>query len=468
MGMKNIFLFKILILISFFCNSQDNIDKVKFDSLINYQVQKKETLYSISKKFDIEIDDIIKYNPELKNNKLRKREIIIVPLVKKLSSISFSKEIVKETEIDSVSKINEIKIKKNFIRIAYMAPFKIESIIIDSTEQVNAYLKEQNLTTISINFYNGILFAADELDKKNISVEIDVYDTDNKIDQIKNLKNSNDFNKYDLIVGPLINRNYNAFFNTNFKTNSVSPLVYDDITLNSKTIIPVANDSLKRERMFKIIDELILKNEDQCAMIISDSLNKKSKNKLLKRFPLAEIIDLNEINNSVDPKITDSLLGSYKENWVFLETKKSNLISSVTSLLNSQINNERKIRLFSTVSNENYENSNISYEKLGNLSFMYPSNSKPNSSDEFTEFQNKFLLKFGKYPDRISIKSYDVIKDLLLRIAISKSLKNSLYVGETKLMQNKFNYEYNDKFGFQNTSFFILRHEDLNIIDHQN
>ena len=126
MGMKNVFLFKILILISFFCNSQDNIDKVKFDSLINYQVQKKETLYSISKKFDIEIADIIKYNPELKNNKLRKKEIIIVPLVKKLSSISFSKEIVKETEIDSVSKINEIKIKKNFIRIAYMAPFKIE------------------------------------------------------------------------------------------------------------------------------------------------------------------------------------------------------------------------------------------------------------------------------------------------------------------------------------------------------
>ena len=138
MGMKNVFLFKILILISFFCNSQDNIDKVKFDSLINYQVQKKETLYSISKKFDIEIADIIKYNPELKNNKLRKKEIIIVPLVKKISSISFSKEIVKETEIDSVSKINEIKIKKNFIRIAYMTPFKIESIIIDSTEKVNA------------------------------------------------------------------------------------------------------------------------------------------------------------------------------------------------------------------------------------------------------------------------------------------------------------------------------------------
>jgi len=468
MGMKNKFLFKILILISFICNSQDNIDKVKFDSLINYQVKKKETLYSISKKFDIEITDLIKYNPELENNKLRKKEIIVVPLVKKLSFINISKEIVKETEIDSTSKISEIEIKKNFIRIAYMAPFKIESIIIDSTEQVNKYLKEQNLTTISINFYNGILFAVDELYKRNISVEIDVYDTDNKIDQIKILKNSNDFDKYDLIIGPLINRNYNAFFNTNFKSNSISPLVSDDITLNSKTIVPVANDSLKRDKMFKIIDDLILMSEDQCAMIISDSLNKKSKNKLLKRFPLAEIIDLNEINNSVDPKITDSLLGSNKENWVFLETKKSNLISSVTSLLNSQINNQRKIRLFSTVSNENYENSNISYEKLGNLSFIYPSSSKPNTSDEFIDFQNKFLLKFGKLPDKISIKSYDITMDLLLRIAISKSIKNSINIGETKLMQNKFNYQYSDGVGFQNTSFFILKHEDLDIIDHHN
>ena len=105
--MKNVFLFKILILISFFCNSQDNIDKVKFDSLINYQVQKKETLYSISKKFDIEIADIIKYNPELKNNKLRKKEIIIVPLVK-LSSISISKEIIKETLDEYIAELEVV------------------------------------------------------------------------------------------------------------------------------------------------------------------------------------------------------------------------------------------------------------------------------------------------------------------------------------------------------------------------
>ena len=193
-----------------------------------------------------------------------------------------------------------------------------------------------------------------------------------------------------MIIGPLINRNFNAFFKKEFKSNSISPLVYDGINLNSNTIVPEANDLLKRQKMFSIIDDLILNNQDQCALIISDSLNQKSKKALIERFPLAEIIDLNKMNNSVDPKVTDSLLGFNKENWVFLETKKPNLVSSVTSLLNSQITDERKIKLFSTVSNENYENPNVNYEKLGNLSFMYPSNSSPNSSEIFLEFQQNF------------------------------------------------------------------------------
>ena len=161
-------------------------------------------------------------------------------------------------------------------------------------------------------------------------------------------------------------------------------------------------------------------------------------------------------------------MGINKENWVFLETKKPNLISSVTSLLNSQISSERKIRLFSTVSNENYENPNISYEKLGNLSFMYPSNSAPNTRDEFEVFQENYLIKFGKYPDNIAIKSYDIMKDLLYRISVSKSIKKSLEIGETKSIQNKFNYIFDSNTGFRNISFFILKHQDFDIIEHQN
>ena len=460
----------ILFLISFFftslfCLSQNKSNKIEFDSLINYKVEKKETLYSISKKFNTEIQDILLFNSDLKNSKLRKNSIIIIPLKKKIVNKFSVKMSVKS---DTVLNSNQLKIKKNYIKIAYLAPFKLSSIEIDSIDQVNSFLKEVNLTTISINFYNGILSAIDEINKSKVDVDIDIFDTENKTDQILSIRNNNDFEDYDLIVGPLIKRNFNTFFQNEIKTSSLSPLVYDDINFNSNTINPEASISLKRDKMFEIIDNLILDTQDQCALIISDSLNKESRKKLIERFPLAEVIDLNKTNNSVDPKIIDSLMGVNKENWVFLETKKPNLISSVTSLLNSQISSERKIKLFSTVSNENYDNPNISYEKLGNLNFMYPSNSAPNSSDEFINFQNNYLTKFGKYPDKISIKSYDLMKDLFYRISVSKSLKKSIEIGETKSIQNKFNYIYDNNSGLKNISFFILKHDDFDIIEYQN
>ena len=465
MGMKACIYTLTLIFSLVFGFSQNQTNKIEFDSLVNYKVKKKETLYSISKKFNAKIDDILLYNPELTNSKLRKNSIIIIPLKKRV----FDQSVVeRKINIDTINNNAKLKIKKDYIKLAYLAPFKLHSIELDSVKQVKGLLKEVNLTTISINFYNGILIAVDELKNSNFKVSVDVFDTQNNTNQVLSIRDNNDFDNYDLIVGPLIKRNYNTFHQNLINTNSISPLVYDDLNLNPNTIVPVASANLKRDKIFSIIDSLILETQDQCALIISDSINIKSRNKLLEKFPLAEVIDLNTINNSVDPKIADSLLGNYKENWVFLETKKPNLISSVTSLLNAQLTSERKIRLFSSVSNENYDNPNVNYEKLGNLSFMYPSNSAPNINEDFIEFQNNYLSKFEKYPDNISIRAFDIIKDLLYRISVSKSLEKSLDMGETRSIQNKFNYSYDDKTGFKNNSFFILRHEDLKIIEHQN
>ena len=230
--------------------------------------------------------------------------------------------------------------------------------------------------------------------------------------------------------------------------------------------ITTTNNSLKSSRVFDIIDSEINLMEDQCAIIISDSENISSKSKLISRFPNAEVVDIDNENLFVDPEITDSLMGFNKQNWVFLETSKTNVISSVTSLLNSQNNNDRKIRLFSTVSSENYENSNISLEKLGNLNFIYPSNSKPSTSFEYNNFYENYIEKYGNEPDRISIKARDLTFDLILRIAVFKKFENSLLYGETTYFQNKFDYTFKDSF-YRNRSFFILRHRDLEILEIQ-
>ena len=81
MGMKNWIFYIIAILFFQFGLSQSNQIE-DFDSIVSYEVKKKETLYNISKKFKITVNDIFLLNPELRGQKLKKKSIISIPLKK--------------------------------------------------------------------------------------------------------------------------------------------------------------------------------------------------------------------------------------------------------------------------------------------------------------------------------------------------------------------------------------------------
>ena len=467
MGMKNWIFY--IIAISFVQFGLSQFNKIEdYDSIVSYQVKKKETLFNISKKFKINIEDIFQFNPELRDQKLRKNSIINIPLKKIKKNIYLDSSINQKT-IDENKLLNQINKKKNpkknNINLAFLAPIKIDEIQYDSINQTKEFLKKINLTTISIDFYNGMKMAIDEESNKDIRINLDVFDTKNRIDVIKDLKENIDFNNYDFVIGPLITRNFNYFNSNDVKTKIVSPLITADVEFRENTIITTAPDSLKRKFVFEMIDEMIELKNDQCVLIISDQKNEKTKNELLIKFPNAEKIDINDKNLFVDPKITDSLMYDNKENWVFLETNRSNVISSVSSLLNSQINEERKIKLISSVSVENYDNPNISYEKLGNLNFIYPSDSFPDQSDALDVFKSNFLDQIGKYPNRVSIKAYDLIKDLLQRFIYYRNYTGFDIDYETSLLNNKYNYKEMDEQGLRNQSFYIVKHKELQVID---
>ena len=62
-----------IIAISFVQFGLSQFNKIEdYDSIVSYQVKKKETLFNISKKFKINIEDIFQFNPELRDQKLRK------------------------------------------------------------------------------------------------------------------------------------------------------------------------------------------------------------------------------------------------------------------------------------------------------------------------------------------------------------------------------------------------------------
>ena len=442
----------------------------KIDTLI-HKVERKETLYSISKIYNVSIEDIRAYNPEIVGNKLKKKMKLNIPQKRKLISIIDKNEVFLETDhndyIDSLPKKINLKdsvFKNKSLKIGLLAPFKMDELDLDSLEINKKLLKELNLTTISLDFYSGSLMALKEANILGINIDFNVFDTENDQRKIEKILLDNDFKDYDFLIGPFIPRNIVQVLDglDNSKIPIISPLTTNKLIKKNNLIQSISQKEVQRESMFDYIDSLIINEPDPCVMIIHDSESIEVKNNILKRFPYAELINTNETLGFVDPEITDSLLVTTKKNYVFLETQDLNTITSVSSLLNSQISKERDIKLMTTYRSDIYENENISFEHLGNLNFIYPSYYKPIYDKNLQFYNEDYITEFGKLPNKTSIRAYDLTLDLVLRSSVYKNINKSVKIGQTEYLQNKFNYQTDTK-GLINLSIYMIEHDKLEI-----
>ena len=472
---KLIFILFPLILLSQDANNELPI-LYTVDTLI-HKVERKQNLYSISKMYNITIEDIKKYNPEIKGSRLSRRMLLYIPVkkktktsittsTKKYDSLSFLND---KLEIKNVNLIDSV-FKKKSINIAFLAPFKLDLIDLDSVENTKLFLKKLNLSTISLDFYSGTILALDKVKELGINISMDVIDTKNDPEAISIILKNKQIQDYDFVLGPLIPRNVIQFSSESVKSKTpiISPLSTKNIKIINNVVQSMPSKQDQRNKMLSYVDSLIIENPNPCVMIIYDNKSESIKDKIIKKFPYAELINTDNNNGYVDPEITDSLLVTSKKNFVFLESENLNTITSVSSLLNSQISHKRDIYMMTTYRSDIYENENISFEHLGNLNFTYPSYYLPVfDSEKINLFNTVYLEKFGKRPNKIAVRGYDITLDIILRVATKKKFIKSVEIGETRYLQNKFNYSSNNK-GFINKSIYIIKHEKLKIIEINN
>ena len=61
-------------------------------------------------------------------------------------------------------------------------------------------------------------------------------------------------------------------------------------------------------------------------------------------------------------------------------------------------------------------------------------------SENLTDFQDDYIDLYGKLPNKESTRAYDLILDVILRIAFREKLK-SIDIGETQYIENRFFYK---------------------------
>ena len=456
--MKRVFIFLLITLQPIFSQN------IVTDTIV-HEVERKETLFSISQKYNININDILELNPQLRDSRLKRKSKILIPIIQSIQEKVLVEKDSLPSEEDLLS-LDSIFVKKrkrdNQLNLSVLLPFRSNTVNYDSIEEVESLFEDRNLYTITLDLYSGILYAIEDLREFDVSINLNVFDTENSINKINEISSENSVKDSDVIIGPLTPRNFEKFSNIELLESipKVFPLSTIPIKIIKGVIQSVTPKNLLRERMINYLDKNLDREEN--IVIIADSLNNEIESKLSEIFPNSIKIKP-EFEGYILPELLDSLLVDSLPNKVIVESEIFTLISSVVSQLNSQITSERDVKLYTTYRGNQYDDPSINIKDLGNLAFTYTSISKKINNDSISKFESRYLNLFGSLPNKDVIRGYDVTKDILLRVLIDKNLNRTTKYDEQSYTESKFLYKKDTLGGLFNSSMFILRHREYDI-----
>ena len=348
------------------------------------------------------------------------------------------------------------------MNVSVLLPFRSSEVNFDSIQEVESLFEDRNLYTIALDFYSGILYAINDIRKMGVSINLNVFDTENSLNKIFEISNNEKIINSDIIIGPLIPRNFETFSNLDFleAIPKVFPLSTIPIKILKGVVQTVTPKNLLREKMLEYLNTNL--NRDENIVIIADSLNVDIENRLTSIFPNATKIKP-EFEGYILPELLDSLLVDTLPNKVVVESEIFTLISSVISQLNSQITSERDVRLYTTYRGNQYDDPSINIKDLGNLRFTYASISRKINQDSITDFESNYINLFGSFPNKDIARGYDVTRDILLRKLLDNNLNRTIKYDEQTYNESKFLYKKDTLGGLFNSSIFLLKHVDYSI-----
>jgi len=186
---------------------------------IFHVVERQQTLYSLSKQYEVTQEQIFNENPGLEQAGLKVGEVIKIPnphyAPPKLVFPTDSLPEVIDTAKQVIPVVVDKKPCETFNYKEYNKPFRIALFIPlylgkNSGVEVKKAIKEEEKFypgTIFIEYYEGILLAVDSMRRLGINVELNVYDVAKDSSRMEELLKNDIFKQVDLIIGPFYEKN---------------------------------------------------------------------------------------------------------------------------------------------------------------------------------------------------------------------------------------------------------------------
>ena len=368
---------------------------------ITHIVQRKETLYSISKKYNIAIHDLIALNPELKDGLKAGSTIIIqgkpnsikkentITTIKPTPEIELNQEQPKDTIIiNKIETTDSIKnVNSTLLNIAYLLPLVPENI------------NDEKNTQRFVEFYRGSILALNEAKENGLSANIYTYNLPkdiNKIDSILFLLNNKSI---DVIIGPAYSEQLNKILSFS-KENNITTIVPFSNKIDSTYYFPkLIQFNPPQDSLFKFVIRNTFEHRN-LQYILARFENCTNKGNVFAN----DLSDLLTENNKeykeiiIKPEYVDSLV-----NMISLDTTilllASSKINDVASVLDSL--NRYKLPNLQVWGFEDWGANLIKkYPQTLYYSLFYP--------NETEEYKNNYKNWFGARKQTVGVK-YDLL-----------------------------------------------------------
>ena len=281
---------------------QKDNNSVKKGCKLMYKVEKKETIYGICRKFNITEDEFIAANPQLRNEKLKKNKYVCIP---------YSNSEIEEAMTPVAEVVEDVE---DAFEVGIILPFGLSQKKLDSNNHK------------MLDFYRGFLLALEESKDKLESVNVHAID-ESIIDSLGTnvIVNSANYKNLDLIIGP-------------YNSNYIKPIVQYASANNMHVVIPFSS----KEDYFSTYNNVF-----QLNVVQSDFYNKTFKH-LIDRNKNTNYIFYNSDDKSENSVFSSSLKNYLTSAGISFKEVNSTAVTEITSLL-SQSNNNMLLCSFGSV-----------------------------------------------------------------------------------------------------------------------
>lgn len=427
-----------------------------------HSVERGETFYSICKKYNLRIEQLAAANPETEKG-IKKGQILKIPII----------DTVAKTVVVPADTVPQPVLKESY-NVVFMLPFFLEmneedKVYKTTTDKETIYPKSE----IAVAFYLGALAAMDSLKKLGFNARAHFYDTGNDSIKVEEILRKKELKEADLIIGPLYAANFTrvAEFAKQNKIAIVSPFSQlNKILLGNASISKVTPSLVTQiEQVSLYITDKY--KFDNIVLIHNDGFKEKQYIELFRKkagcYPASDSLltpMVKEVSyKKQNVKGIQDVLSTTRKNVVFIPSADQAFVTDVFNSLSGLVGTYEFI-LFGMDNWVSFDN--IDIDHMEGLHLHLPQNAFIDyKNGNVKSFIKNYRAKNQSEPDKYSFYGYDIT--YYYSQALSKYGHNFIEMlpeFKQEMLQTKYDFfKTGVESGFENKGLFILQHTDYEL-----